>query len=81
MSCDGPRYGHMEEQRIVALISEYNKKEAFLPSAMNDWIDRRIKAKHVKPPARDSGWRAWMSALAVLSQRRQAEGQVKGNHY
>ena len=28
MSCDGPRYGHMEEQRIVALISEYNKKEA-----------------------------------------------------
>ena len=28
MSCDGPRYGHMEEQRIVALIYEYNKKEA-----------------------------------------------------
>ena len=28
MSCDGPGYEHMDEQRIVALIFEDNKKEA-----------------------------------------------------
>ena len=30
MSCDGPRYEHMDEQGIVALISGDNKKKRLM---------------------------------------------------